>query len=332
MNNKILLLAASAAILVAGAVQAASLTVIPSYVDPSGSHTSVLGINNAGWMTGNVSSADFSTSRGFSRDAAGNYTLFALPGETSTFGRGIDNANNVYGYATDSSGSFANDIEFMRTSGGVVTTLVNPGTSVPLHGIAQGANDGGAIVGDYIPTPAGLTPKDGFVLNGATFTDISVDARTSARAIENNGTVAGWASIIGGFREGFIDVLGVITTYQDPHATVGNQGTIFEDINNNGVVAGMWVDSFNNDHAFQFNSVTNIFTEISVTGATNVEAFGLNDHGDEVLHASNFDTGYEQNFLYSANGVPEPATWAMMLTGFFGLGSVLRRRRVALAV
>ena len=29
-------------------------------------------------------------------------------------------------------------------------------------------------------------------------------------------------------------------------------------------------------------------------------------------------------------GVPEPATWAMMLVGFFGLGSALRRRRVAL--
>jgi hypothetical protein len=27
------------------------------------------------------------------------------------------------------------------------------------------------------------------------------------------------------------------------------------------------------------------------------------------------------------NGVPEPATWAMMLTGFFGMGSMLRNRR-----
>jgi hypothetical protein len=30
-----------------------------------------------------------------------------------------------------------------------------------------------------------------------------------------------------------------------------------------------------------------------------------------------------------AAAVPEPTTWAMMLTGFFGLGSVLRRRRAA---
>lgn len=30
-------------------------------------------------------------------------------------------------------------------------------------------------------------------------------------------------------------------------------------------------------------------------------------------------------------GVPEPATWAMMLTGFFGLGALLRGRRTVLA-
>jgi hypothetical protein len=33
----------------------------------------------------------------------------------------------------------------------------------------------------------------------------------------------------------------------------------------------------------------------------------------------------------SLAAVPEPATWAMMLTGFFGMGSMLRRRRAALA-
>ncbi|MFL5294816.1 MAG: PEPxxWA-CTERM sorting domain-containing protein [Phenylobacterium sp.] len=32
-----------------------------------------------------------------------------------------------------------------------------------------------------------------------------------------------------------------------------------------------------------------------------------------------------------SNGVPEPATWAMMLVGFAGLGALLRRRRAGLA-
>jgi hypothetical protein len=36
--------------------------------------------------------------------------------------------------------------------------------------------------------------------------------------------------------------------------------------------------------------------------------------------------------FFSQTAIPEPATWAMMLTGFFGLGGVLRRRRAAVAV
>ncbi len=30
-------------------------------------------------------------------------------------------------------------------------------------------------------------------------------------------------------------------------------------------------------------------------------------------------------------GVPEPATWGMMILGFMGVGSMVRRRRAALA-
>jgi hypothetical protein len=36
--------------------------------------------------------------------------------------------------------------------------------------------------------------------------------------------------------------------------------------------------------------------------------------------------------LSSRGGVPEPATWAMMLVGFFGVGATVRRRRAAAAV
>ena len=35
--------------------------------------------------------------------------------------------------------------------------------------------------------------------------------------------------------------------------------------------------------------------------------------------------------ITTVGGIPEPATWAMMLLGFFGLGATLRRRREALA-
>jgi len=315
-------LAATAAVLVSGAAQAGTLTLIPS--DPLASSTSVLGINNAGWMTGSVVVGG--QTLGFVRDAGGTYTTFSV--NTSTFGRGIDNSNTVYGYATDISGNFSTDNEFARTSTGTVTILANPNTSAPLHGIAEGANNHGVIVGDYITS--GVVPTTGYTLDGTTLTNINVPlaSRTAARAVEDDGTVAGWA-FIGPAQVGFIDVGGSFTTYSDPNAAPGSTGTIFENINNHGLVAGMWLDSTGADHAFEFNANTNVFTEINVAGFDDVEAFGINDHGDVVLHASNADRS--ANYIFNA-AVPEPATWAMMLTGFFGLGSMLRRRRAALAV
>lgn len=331
MNAKLGLLAAASVVFVlaGGAVQAASLTPIASYVDPAGGTTSVLSINSAGWMTGNISEPD-GTSLGFVRNAAGVYSTFSV--NTDTFGRSIDNNNNVIGYATDATQSMQTDNEFIRSAGGSVTILQNPNTLTPLRGIAQGDNASGAIVGDYYSGAGATAPVIGYILNGATFTSVQVpgSSRTSARAIEDDGTVAGWA-VVGGVDEGFILDGGVFSYYQDPNAAAGNQGTLFEDINNNGLVSGMWVDASGDDHAFEFNSVLDVFTEINVPGADNVEAFGINDLGDVVLSAPDLTNG-PNNFIYNAAGVPEPASWAMMLIGFVGLGSMLRRRHGALAV
>jgi len=52
---------------------------------------------------------------------------------------------------------------------------------------------------------------------------------------------------------------------------------------------------------------------------------------------NNGDNGYSSqilidNFAVAEGGVPEPASWALMLTGFLGAGATLRnRRRMALA-
>src|SRR5258708_3766863 len=88
-------------------------------------------ITNAGWMAGSITEAD-GTTLGFVRDAAGVYTTFSVNGLPSTFGRAIDNANSVIGYATDASNSFQTDTEFKRSTGGVVTVLQNPTTSANL--------------------------------------------------------------------------------------------------------------------------------------------------------------------------------------------------------
>lgn len=44
------------------------------------------------------------------------------------------------------------------------------------------------------------------------------------------------------------------------------------------------------------------------------------------------ETARLDNVAMAANaGVPEPATWALMIMGFGGAGAALRRRRVAVA-
>jgi hypothetical protein len=63
-------------------------------------------------------------------------------------------------------------------------------------------------------------------------------------------------------------------------------------------------------------------------GATSIHIHTVNPSVDDNIFLEVFDvTG--QGVV--THGVPEPATWAMMLLGFFGLGSMIRRKSVVTA-
>jgi hypothetical protein len=310
----------ASALALAGAAQAGgTLTPLASYADPNGGSTAVLGINNAGYMTGSIGYADGS-GLGFLRTPGGVYSTFSEDFFTS--GRAIDPSNNITGYATDSTGILLTDKEFLRTPGGSTTVLQNPLDASFLHGIAQGINSLGAIVGDYYTSLAGH-PRDGYILSGSTFTDLSVPGSTSthARGITDSGEVAGW-TVIGGVTEGFLWNSGVFTFVNDPNAA-GGQGTVFEGINNHGIVSGEWNDASGNGHPFEYDTHTGAFTEIFVPGAGNADAFGINNLNQAVI-TTDISVG-PNNFVYTPT--PEPATWATLLLGVFGAGAMLRRRR-----
>jgi len=61
----------------------------------------------------------------------------------------------------------------------------------------------------------------------------------------------------------------------------------------------------------------------------NITAFWLVDLGSSVTHTINLSSGAgssnAQVFSTGTPGVPEPATWAMMLLGFAGIGVTMRR-------
>jgi hypothetical protein len=70
------------------------------------------------------------------------------------------------------------------------------------------------------------------------------------------------------------------------------------------------------------------FNEFAFRGVTHdtADIYGLRFGGSYIL-ASGTATGD----VVTSGGIPEPATWAVMLVGFAGLGSALRRRRAMIA-
>jgi hypothetical protein len=67
------------------------------------------------------------------------------------------------------------------------------------------------------------------------------------------------------------------------------------------------------------------------SNANNVTAFWLIDLGNTVTNTLTLTNGQgssnAQIFATGPHGVPEPATWGMMLLGFAGIGMTLRSRR-----
>ncbi|MGZ3371658.1 MAG: PEPxxWA-CTERM sorting domain-containing protein, partial [Caulobacteraceae bacterium] len=57
------------------------------------------------------------------------------------------------------------------------------------------------------------------------------------------------------------------------------------------------------------------------------------DANDRVFTITSLSDPSHQNFAigWPVQGVPEPATWAMMLVGFGGLGAMLRQRKARAA-
>ena len=264
--------ACAAALGVPASASAARYIPVASYVDPLGGRTGLLGINNAGWLTGSVNRGD-GTALGLVRDAGGAYTTFSV--DPFTQGRAISETNTVVGYSQDDSKAGVNQFrEFTRGPGGALTILKNPGTGDDLHGIAQGINGSGAIVGDYFTgTPA---RRHGFILDGASFTDFTVPGAigTRLRGINDAGDIVGFTNESGGTTTGLFLIGGTYFAFSAPG---GVNGTNLQDLNNFGVAVGQYTDASFNTHAFTYDTHTSLFTELSIAGATNVQAFGIND-------------------------------------------------------
>jgi probable HAF family extracellular repeat protein len=121
--------------------------------------------------------------------------------------------------------------------------------------------------------------------------------RTSARGVNNPGTVVGFFADTNFNPHGFILKGGAATQVDFPGAV----GTFLEGVNDNGLATGYWTDSAGNSHAFTLDTSKGTYTSIVPPGTyANVQAFGVNDQG-VVMVTTDAATG-PSAFAYFADG------------------------------
>jgi probable HAF family extracellular repeat protein len=98
-------------------------------------------------------------------------------------------------------------------------------------------------------------------------------------------------------------------------------------INNRGDIVG-WSNYGGTGYSHAFLWSDGIMIDLGTLGGTTSQANGINNHGVIVGWSYTADNvNYEATVWTPVTGVPEPATWAMMLLGFAGLGLAGRQSR-----
>ncbi len=93
---------------------------------------------------------------------------------------------------------------------------------------------------------------------------------------------------------------------------MATNGTYLHDINDAGEMVGFFTDSANSHGFLHSNgSFTTLDDPLAIAGTF---AMGINASGEIV------------GWYGAAPSVPEPSTWAMLLIGFAGIGSMIYRR------
>ena len=237
-----------------------------------------------------------------------------------------------------------------------------PGSFVDLYKI----NSAGTVVGDYGIPPAFVT--HGFSRDAAgniTFIDYPLAGvqLTTARGINDAGTIVGRYDDAAGVTHGFFLKNGIYSTYDLPGATVtalwfinnkgqfggdyttpdgvthglivsgstvttvdipGSTFTVIHDLNSSGIAVGIDVDPVTGlDDSFLFNLNTGQITPFAFPGSTDTDLYGINDAG---VIAGTFDSF---SVAFIATPVPEPSSLALLSLGGLGLAGWRRWKKRA---
>jgi len=287
------LLGASALVgvaLLANTAAEAAATYIPIAL-PSGAVTVLpFGINDDNIVAGGYTDSGGVLHGFYGPPDGSNYTTFDVTGAQAE-ARAIFNDGSITGLALASGFTFGE--EFYRTpDGSKIKLLKNPAGAIQ-DGVAQGGNDAGLYVGDYLDTDGvtrlGFEGKAG-KYKSAFKLPIKNLTSTNPRQINNNGVVAGGYIGSDGIQHGFVLDGKNLTSFDAPGAV---NVTTAEGINDAGQVSGLYTDSSGNRHAFEFTVSTGKFKAIDPgDGSTAQEAWGINQKGLIVLDTNSGQTPY----------------------------------------
>jgi len=231
---------------------------------------------------------------------------------------GINAAGDLSGFYVDSAGNTNGFTDI----GGVFTNVNNPLSTA--FNQALGINNAHETTGYFAPTQGGTPGQIAYSQLGGAFTDINklLPSNVNSQAVGINNAATPW--IVGFYQPtlatslGFLDMGGVISTI-DPFGSTNTQAL---GVNDSGEIVGFYVDPMTGvQHGYIDNG--GVFTTFDPPGSTNTTINGVNDLGDIVGFYT--PAGSEATVGFVGTPVPEPATWAMMLLGFAGLGFLGRR-------
>jgi uncharacterized membrane protein len=324
MKDNLLIVAVVVAFLGAGS-SAQGGWVYTTLDDPLASSTyygtEAFGINNRGQIVGNyfddTVSGGYHHSQGFLYSGGTFYTVSDPSSNGVQYGTipsGINDRAQIVGNYFNVSPIGNHGFLY---GGGTYTTFDDP-AAAPQATYVKGINDRGQAVGYYNDIGPG-THSHGFLYSGGAFITLNdpLGTDTVARGINDRAQIVGnYVDAVGS--HGFVYSDGIYATIDDP---LGN-GTVLLGINNRDQIVGYYgLGAVTHGFLYSDGIYTTIDDPLGIGGSV---AAGINDLGQIVGYY--FDSnGLSHGFL--ATAAPEPATWAMMLLGFAGLGFVAYRRR-----
>jgi probable HAF family extracellular repeat protein len=289
-----------------------------------------IGINNLGQVVGSYDDGGGNTD-GFLY-TGGKYVTVDAPGATDTVLYGINDLGQIVGdsfYA-----STGKNYVFLDTRG-TFTNIADGNVFAPSN---SSLNDRDQVFVEDISANS-----YGFLNVHGVFTPINLSgaysvASASPSGFNNLDQVVGTVSGSAGCCQAFIDTKNVFTQFGYPGAVyTGGYG-----INDWGQVVGPYYDSAGNGYGFLYTNGHFTTFQDPNAGMLGTEPFAINDlgqivgwyyDGQENIHAflatPNLFSFAKNADASLADAVPEPSTWAMMLTGLMGLGFLGLRRRAS---